>query len=538
MKISRAIVLVFFLWGANLFAQFDVGIVLPFANESRNPQLDWIGESFAEVLSSNMASPRFMMLDRRERAAAFDSLGIPNTNILSDATIYKVAQAVDANKLILGHYEYSNNVFKATARVMDMDGPTLSREFTESGPLADLMQLQAGLAWQILQFLRPSLPVAKSDFIADHRIARLDAFENYVRGLLSKNRAVQIRFLRNALRLDAQFTKPALELGLIYFKDHDYPTSLLWLSKLRRGDDDYLEASYFLGLANLYQEQYERSAAAFRVVAQQLPLNEVYNNLGIALLRQDKPGATAYFEKAIQSNPSDSDYQFNLGYALWKRDNCSQAIPHLRKAVQGNSRGEWRAIYIQCLEKTGQGDEAARQEKMLQQQAPEWAQVKDPRRFQSLERPKDNYDGASLRQLRMLIEVQTELKHSKLPLAEHVALHFKQAQKFLEEGFDREATDELQQAIDYDPDNVEAYLQLARIHAKAGRFQDALKILNQSLQRKENAAGYLLLAKIYVEQGKWVEAQSQLNAALRLEPSSAEAVIMMQELNSKYGSRQ
>ncbi len=538
MRILRAaIFLVLFLWGASLSAQFDVGIVLPFENNSRDPQLDWIGESFAEVLASNLASPRFMMLDRRERTAAFDSLGIPNTSILSDATIYKVAQAVDANKLVLGRYEYSNGVFKASARVMDMDGPSLSKEFMESGPLADLMQLQAGLAWQILQFVRPSLPVSKADFIVDHRIARLDAFENYVRGLLSKNRADQIRYLRNALRLDAQFTKPAFELGLIYFKDHDYPTSILWLSKLRRGDDDYLEANYFLGLANLYQEQYERSAAAFRAVAQQLPLNEVYNNLGIALLRQDKPGATSYFEKAIQSNPADPDYRFNLGYALWKRDNCSQAIPHLRKAVQGSTNPASRAIYIECLEKTGQSDEAARQQKLLQQQAPEWAQKKDPQRFQYLERPKDNYDGASLRQLRMLIEVQTELKHSKLPLAEHVTLHFQQAQKYLEEGYDREAADELQQAIDYDPDNLEAYLQLARIHVKAGRFEEALKILNQSLQRKEYAAGHLLLAKIYLEQGKWEEAQTQLNSALRLEPSSAEAVVMMQELNSKYGPR-
>lgn len=538
MRILRAaIFLVLFLWGASLSAQFDVGIVLPFENNSRDPQLDWIGESFAEVLSSHLASPRFMMLDRRERTAAFDSLGIPNTSILSDATIYKVAQAVDANKLVLGRYEYSSGVFKASARVMDMDGPSLSKQFIESGPLADLMQLQAGLAWQILQFLRPSLPVSKADFIADHRIARLDAFENYVRGLLSKSRADQIRYLRNSLRLDAQFTKPAFELGLIYFKDHDYPTSVLWLSKLRRGDDDYLEANYFLGLANLYQEQYERSAAAFRVVAQQLPLNEVYNNLGIALLRQDKPGATSFFEKAIQSNPADPDYRFNLGYALWKRDNCAQAIPHLRKAVQGSTNPASRAIYIECLEKTGQSDEAARQQKLLLQQAPEWAQKKDPQRFQYLERPKDNYDGASLRQLRMLIEVQTELKHSKLPLPEHVALHFRQAQKYLEEGYDREAAEELQQAIGYDPDNLEAYLQLARIHAKAGRFEEALKILNQSLQRKEYAAGYLLVAKIYLEQGKWEEAQTQLNAALRLEPSSAEAVVMMQELNSKYGPR-
>jgi len=162
-----------------------------------------------------------------------------------------------------------------------------------------------------------------------------------------------------------------------------------------------------------------------------------------------------------------------------------------------------------------------------------WSQVKDPRQLQKLERPKDNYDGASFRQLRMLIQVQTELKHSKLPLEEHVALHFQEAHRLLEEGYDRQATEELQKVIDYDPENVEAYLEQARIYVKAGRLEEAFTALNHSLRRRETADGYLQLAKIYLEQGKLDEAQTQLNAALRLEPSSSEATTLMQELNSK-----
>ena len=93
MKHLRVAVLVVLFSSFSAFAQFDVGIVLPFENHTRDSNLDWIGESFAQVLSSNLASPRFMMLDRRERAAAFDSLGVPNTSIVTYATIYKVAEA-------------------------------------------------------------------------------------------------------------------------------------------------------------------------------------------------------------------------------------------------------------------------------------------------------------------------------------------------------------------------------------------------------------------------------------------------------------
>src|SRR3990172_1216726 len=465
MKSFPVAVLAGVLWGSTLWAQFDVGAVLPFENNTRDPNLDWISASFVEVLSSHLASPRFMMLDRRDRAAAFDSLGIQrNASILSDATIYKVAQALDASKVILGSYDYSNGVFTAVAQILEMEGPSLSEKFTESGPLASLLEIQTGLAWQVQKSLRPSFSISKSEYIREHRGPRLEAFENYLRGLISKSRVQQIRYFREALRLAPTFTTPAFELGMLYFRDRDYPTSILWFSKLRRGDPDYLETNYFLGLAYLYREQYERSAAAFRVVEQQLPLNEVYNNLGIALMRQARPGAVPYFEKAVQSDPNDPDYQFNLGYAYWKRGSWGQAILPLRRALQRGNSPAGRVIYMQCLQKAGQLEESARQMRLLQQQNPEWSANPDPRLLEKLERPKDNYDGASFRQLRMLLQIQAELKHSKLPVAEHASLHYQQAVQFLERGADREAIEELHQVIDYNPEETNAYRDLARIY--------------------------------------------------------------------------
>lgn len=537
MKHLRAAVLAVLFSSFSAFAQFDVGIVLPFENHTRDSNLDWIGESFAQVLSSNLASPRFMMLDRRERAAAFDSLGIPNTSIVTYATIYKVAEALDADKLILGSYEFRDGLMEANAQVLDLEGPSLSRKFTESAPLEELMELQTGLAWQILRFLRPSRALPREDVLQAGRGPNLEAFENYMRGLLANNRADQLRYYQTAQRLEPQFTKPAFELGMIYFHDRDYATSILWLAKLRRGDEDYLEANYFLGLAYLYLEQYERSSAAFRAVAQQLPLNEVYNNLGIALMRQNLPGAVSYFEKAVESNPTDPDYQFNLGYAYWKRGSFAEAVPHLRAALEEADHPAWRVLYIKCLEKTGQAEEGAVQTRILAQQSADFSPAMSDQQFQNQERPKDNFDGTSFRQLRLLVRLQTELKHEKLSLEEHVALHFERAQQLLEESADREATEELRHVIDYDPNHAEAYRELAGVYLEAGRLEEASKAASRLLERRESASGYLLLARIYMEQGELEEAQEQLDAAMRLEPASPAAATLMEELNSRSVSR-
>ena len=534
MNFLRAALLALFLGGAPGWAQVDLGIVLPFENNTRDPELDWISESFGEVLSSRLASPRFLMFDRRERAAAFDSLGIPaGAGILSDATIYKVAQALDATKVIRGNYDWSDGVFTATAWVLDMEGPSISEQFSESGPLENLLEIEAGLAWQIQQWLRPAFSISRSEYIRERPKPRLDAFENYFRGLDAPQRAEQIRYFRTAMGLDPRFTAPAFALGMIYFRDGDYPTSILWLTKLQRGDPDYLEANYFLGLAYLYREQYDRAAAAFRVVEQQLPLDEVYNNLGVALLRQNRPGAVPYFEKAARSDPTDPDYRFNLGYAYWKRGSFPEAIPHLRMALQHENSLATRAIYMQCLQKTGQLEESRRQAALLQAEGAAWSANPDPTLLEKLERPKDSYDGASFRQLWTLLQIQAELKHSRLPLSEHVALHYQQALEFLQRGADREAIEELQQVIDYNPEETEAYRDLARIYHKARRWDEAVKALNQPLQRDPTAADYLLLAEILMAQGKLEDARLQLNAALDIEPGSPAAIALREELNSK-----
>lgn len=533
MKLLRAVVLAAFLLGSLAQAQVDVGIVLPFENNTRDPNLDWISESFVEVLSPHLASSRFLMFDRRERAAAFDSLGIPaNAGILSNATIYKVAQTLDANKVILGSYGSSEGLLKVTARVLDMEGPSFSPEFTESGPLESLFEIQAGLAWQMQRWLRPGFSVSRQEFIRERPGPRLDAFENYLRGLDAAERARQVGYFRTASRLDPRFAAPAFAMGMISFRDRDYPTSILWLTKIRREDPDYLEANFFLGLAYLYREQYERAATAFRVVEQQLPLNEVYNNLGIALLRADRPGAVPYFEKAVESDPDDPVYRFNLGYAYWKRGSFPEAIPQLQAAMKKDRTAESLAVYVSCLEETGQAEESRRQTVLLLKDFPEWGISRDPKHLEKMERPKDTYEGASFRQLWMLMQIQAELKHSRLPSSEHAALHYQQAEDFMARGADREAIEELHHVIDYDPEELDAYRDLARIYQKAGRWDEAAKALSTPIQKDPSAADYLLLARISMGQEKLDEARAQLDTALRLDPVSAAAEALRQELNS------
>ncbi|MBI3934634.1 MAG: tetratricopeptide repeat protein, partial [Acidobacteria bacterium] len=216
----------------------------------------------------------------------------------------------------------------------------------------------------------------------------------------------------------------------------------------------------------------------------------------------------------------------------WKRGNCLQGGDHLRKAMEGSPPVIWRALYIECLEKNGQQEEAERQSRLLGSSF-----AAGTAKFEKLERPKDNYDGASFRQLRRLVQLQEELKHAKLPMPEHAARHFHEALEYLKDGMERQAVDELEMVIEFDPENFRAYLEMGAIHLKAGRLEEAVKSANRALEWENTPEGYVLLARIYLAQGNTVQAQATLDDAMRLDPANTAAASLRDEMTARTKSR-
>ena len=54
-------------------------MIMPFENASNVPGIDWIGESFPEVVGSRLNSTSLFLISRDDRLYAFDRLGIPTT---------------------------------------------------------------------------------------------------------------------------------------------------------------------------------------------------------------------------------------------------------------------------------------------------------------------------------------------------------------------------------------------------------------------------------------------------------------------------
>ena len=211
-------------------------------------------------------------------------------------------------------------------------GPT----FTAEGPMTDLSVLQTRVAWLVLHYLSPKMAITEADFMRTRPPVRVDALESYIRGLLATSDDIKIKLFTQATKIDEHYSEPAFQLGRLYFRKKLFRDSSLWFSKVASTESHYMEAMFFLGLCRFYQGDYESAIKQFQTVANSVPLNEVFNNLGAAQSRLDKPEAGESFKKALEGDEADPDYWFNVGLILWKQGEFASAKEKFTAVLERN----------------------------------------------------------------------------------------------------------------------------------------------------------------------------------------------------------
>jgi len=370
----------------------DSVLVIPFFNLSPSSNLDWIGESISQALREALASRGVPVLDRQEREEVYRRLSIRPHARLTRASVIKVAEALDAGEVIYGEFELlpavenspaggSRSSVRITAHMLDVNHLRKGPEFGEVGALEDLTKLETDLAWQALRILAPGSTPSAEEFHKETPPVRVNAMENYIRGLLAATPDQKHRFFTQAVRLDESFSQPCFELGRLYWEKKEYRLAAPWLARVKAADPHFLEANFLLGLCRYHTADYDGAADAFALVSRSLPLDEVFNNLGAALSRRNRPGALENFRKALESDPSDPDYHFNVGYVLWKAGDFTSAADSFRAVLDRNPEDALSTLMLgRCLKKSG-------------------PRPGDPR-SDGLERLKYNYEERAYRQLK------------------------------------------------------------------------------------------------------------------------------------------
>ncbi len=490
-------------------------LVLPFDNSTRQPGLEWISEAFPEILGQRLSMQSLYLIGRDDRQQAFDRMGIPVNLHASRATLYRIATQLDANFVLLGSYSYQGQTFTARVQVLDMKALRLSPDQVESGPLTELIGIQTALAWDVLRLIRPGFPVPRQTFVQSAPAVRLDAFEAFIRGVVSSDAADKIRYFKAALAIDAHYAQAILLLAKTHFAQHDYEHAATYFSKLPPDDPSFGEASFLLGLSEYHLGHFEKASAAFKSTAERVPLTEVLNNIGVAESRRARHDAADYFQKAVQADPSDADYHFNLAVALYRKGDITGAQRRLRETLTRHPSDTEARQFQESLA----SNLAA---------ASHSTAVAIP-----LTRIKRNYDESSYRQLAVELQNAIEESIGKAKPSQRAALHIERARGFLASGAAAEAESQFREALVDEPVNPDALAGLAHALLLENKVPLARVQAAAALRSQPSAEAYLVLARAALHDNNSAEASLNLQKALALDPSNDEAKAVQLEIQNR-----
>lgn len=503
-------------------------LVVPFDSASAEPRLRWLGEACAVLLTDELNARGLGAITRTERIRAFEQLHLPPYATLSRATVIKIGEIVGASEVIVGSFTVAGADLSVDVHALRIDVGRLEPQVTERAPLASIFTIFERVAGRLA-------PDAAPDGSAREPRPPLDAFENYIKGLVADSPAAQATFLETAIRQHPGYDRAQLALWEIRSEQDDDAAALAAARAVPPTSRQARRARFLAAVSLLELKRYDEAFDAFKALLDDAPAPPpglktgaaIYNNLGIVQLRRGsstvQTGTPAYYlTKAADADPGDPDFLFNLGYAYVLERNSTGAIYWLREALRRDpADADAHYALAAALQASGSTVEAARERELARQLSSRYEDLeRQPAADRTavprgLERVRTDMDA-----VRSLRPEQAVVNSAQRDQRELAAFHLDRGRRLFEREEDREALIELRRAVYLSPYEAQAHLLIGRIYLRGGRAEQAVDALKISIWSEDTAPARVALAEAYLKQGKSTEARAELERALALDPAS------------------
>jgi tetratricopeptide (TPR) repeat protein len=549
----------------------DTIVIMPFENVSGRTEYNWIGESFAAALGDALDKPGLVVIRSDERNVAYKQEGLSPAAILTRATMIKIAERAGANLVVIGTYRITDErekeptgeqpqgsqpgrttkseaqaekkierTISITTRVIDIREGRLLGEFNLGGDLFDLQRFQGQLAYEILYKHNSSLPFSRDDIITQSTLAPVSAFENYIKGTLTRDRKAQIDFLERAIKEFSEKTRaiyiPAtFELGRIHYEAEEYKEAAQLLSRIGEKDPRFDETQFYMGVTHNALGQVEQALSSQQKLATLLPLYEIYNNIGALHIRQKQyVEALNHLKPASDVDPRDTDVLFNLGYAHFLAKDYAQAAGILRQEIERRP-DDGEAYYILSKALAALGDKeaanhAANQAKRMLTSFAQWETKGAP----MLARLKKTFSKANYYRFKRDLDEKTNALNANNPQQTQATQLFEKARNAFFAGRDEEALTLIGNLLQIAPQNYEAHLLMARVFERRGDFDRASNALKAALfWNPRLGAAHVLAGRIAVLKNDCAGADSSAGKALQFDPADQDALALRRLIDQK-----
>jgi len=500
-------------------------LVVPFETPGRDGRTYWLGEAVAILLADDVNARGLGAITRPSRERAYDQLRLPPSALLSRATVIKVGELVGAGQVIVGEVRVDGDALTVKARPIRIDVGRADAEVTERGSLGEL--------FAVVQKVARRLVPGGTDVPAG-TAPSLQAFEQYVKGLLAEQPASQVSFLEAALTLDPRFDRARLALWEVRTAQGDHAAALAAARAVAAGSPVARRARFLAGVSLVSLKELDEAFTLFKDLQGAVADPAILNNLGVIQLRRAAAADTGkpayYFTKAAEAEPDDPDLLFNLGYAYAIDRDPQGAIYWLREALRRNPvDGDAHFVLAAALDAAGSGVEAGRERELAAQLSSVPADAASARRDalpRGLERVRQHPE--SVRGSGIDRAIANTAQRDQRDLAQ---FHLERARRLVDGEQDREAMVELRRAVFLSPYDAEAHLLVGRIHLRAGRPREAVDALKISIWSRDTAAAHVALADAYLRLKDVPGGRAELQKALALDPNSADAKALQERID-------
>jgi tetratricopeptide (TPR) repeat protein len=493
-------------------------LVLPFDNRSTQPSLEWIREAAAELLSSRFASAGFSPVNREDRVYALDHLGLPEGFHPSRASSIKIAETLDADAIIVGSFTTDGANIVTEASIVDVSRLRMKPPVDARGKLTDMIAVFDTLAWKLTRQLEPSFNGAQETFVAAGAGLRLDAFEQYIRGITEPDQSERLGHLNQAVKLSPDFSPAWMALGREYYLNQQYDQATAAFARVGRNDPEALEAGFYRGLSLVFSGDYPKAEQAFADVARILPLADVVNNQGVAVSRQGH-NAIALFRQAIAADPDAADYHFNLAVSLRHYNQNAEAISEL----------------TECLHLHPNDSEAQSLLASWKNPTPPAATADPDAHPDPLERITRNFDEVAFRQAAQVLDQMNDAHMAQLSPRDRAIRLAASAQDYLNRGLLLEAERLYLSAQAADNSVAQAHAGLAQVREQTGDTDAARSEANRAIHLQPSAQAYLVLGRLDLAAGNLTKATAEAGQALKLDPASQPAQELLRQILTRNG---
>jgi len=519
-------------------------LVFPFENDGASARLDWLSEGLEELTIQRLSASGQQVYTHAGRTSELDRYGLPPSAKFSHATMLRIAADLDADFVVFGKFNSDGKALAVETRILRVSPTTLSAPIRETGPLETLMELHTKVMWKSLAANDRGFPLNLAEFAKLQPPLRLDAFEHYIRGLLANDDDGRLRELKESARLEPDWPEPAFAIGQVYFSKRDCNSALPWFARVPAGNVRAAEAMFTAGVCRLLLNQPDKAEEAFLGLQESLKnaliagaqLPEVLNNLALAQARRgNSAGAASSLLRALDLDPDEDDYPFNLGLLYLRGNDSTTAAKYFREASDREPENpEDRALLIYALEKAGNKSEAAEERNAAAETlGPNALPAAKPESLAKLERISTELDVATLQlQVASRDSSNTAAAAAASPATASPTTLVRRGRQELIAGKLEAAEADFRAALAAAPNDSLAHRGMSEVYRRRNKRAEAVQELQAALAQRDSALDRTTLAHIYMEQHKPELAKAELERALKIAPNYTEAKQLLEHLQS------